>query len=396
MTNILENPVTDLREDYFQAFREATERFCTAFTDHDDNNVGIEGYRQTLRLAMAAHLCHVEADPAFPLLVKQHSLQRQMMLPSADCVYLWSSLHSDYSYRLRGYRGSAHVFQIAINAGSSADYPDFPVTYDRDNFAEPLFAADEELDLVLSARPRPELGNRWVPLPQGASELYIRQYYYDWDNEQPAQLVIEREDDCYPPAPINEADFRSRFEQANRFLTVQAGMARKFVESFLETDPVHLPVISIPGAFEGTRYLNGHFRCEPDEAIILEVDKPEARFWGFQLSNLAWEGLDYYVRQTSINGHQAVIDSDGKFRAVISHRDPGVPNWLDPGGRTLALISGRYFQARTAPSPVLNKVAFDSLLEHLPADTERVTVSQRQETLRNRLLSAHARRCSDQ
>ena len=37
-------------------------------------------------------------------------------------------------------------------------------------------------------------------------------------------------------------------------------------------------------------------------------------------------------RQSSLNGHQAVLDPDGVFRAVISARDPGVPNWLDTGG----------------------------------------------------------------
>ncbi len=32
--------------------------------------------------------------------------------------------------------------------------------------------------------------------------------------------------------------------------------------------------------------------------------------------------------------HQAVLDADGKFRAVLALTDPVVPNWLDPVGNT--------------------------------------------------------------
>ena len=41
--------------------------------------------------------------------------------------------------------------------------------------------------------------------------------------------------------------------------------------------------------------------------------------------------VDWVNRQSSLNDAQAHIDSDGRFRAVISQQDPGVPNWLDKG-----------------------------------------------------------------
>ena len=143
------------------------------------------------------------------------------------------------------------------------------------------------------------------------------------------------------------------------------------------------------------KYLRGHYRCQPDEAIILEVKPPEAKYWNFQLGNLQWEALDYHQSCTAVNGHQAVLDEDGMLRVVISHRDPGVPNWFDTSGRTLGLISGRYFDSETAPEPTLTKVAFASLSKHLPANTPTVSVEQRQQQMRARQLSSVRRHCGD-
>ena len=73
----------------------------------------------------------------------------------------------------------------------------------------------------------------------------------------------------------------------------------------------------------------GIWRLEPDEALIIELTDPEADFWAFQLASSLWHTLDYANRFTSINQAQAIADDDGKFRIVLTHRDPGVANWLD-------------------------------------------------------------------
>lgn len=382
-----------LLELYLSTFRWAADIHSREWPDDDGLMVELEGLRQTFRLANAGHLMHLEGDPAYPLLIKNQSLQRQMQLPSVDAVYHWAPIHGDYTYRIRGQRGSAHIFQLAVYEGSSSAYPDFRVISERDNFEDDSLGPNKEVDIVLS---KEKQAGVWFPLPDGPGELYIRQYYYDWDREQPADLWIEREGAPYPPPPLGSDQLSDGVRRAASWLEVQSRLYRNYVESFVNSDPSYLPAISIPGAFEGTKYLNGHYRCGVGEAVILEVETPQAPYWGFQLSNLQWEALDYYMRQTSINGHQARADDDGVFRAVISHQDPGVPNWLDTGGRKLGLISGRYFKAETAPSPKLKVVPFNDVFDHLPSTTPRVSAEERQQHLRQRLLSTHRRRCSDQ
>ena len=124
--------------------------------------------------------------------------------------------------------------------------------------------------------------------------------------------------------------------------------------------------------------------------MILEVEPPQCRYWNFQLINQFWEGMEWDLRQTSINGHQAVLDRDGRFRAVIAHRDPGVPNWLDTGNHHIGLISGRYYEPNSIPIPTLRTVPFDKVRDSLPSETPNIMPAGRQDALRARMLSVPA------
>jgi hypothetical protein len=52
--------------------------------------------------------------------------------------------------------------------------------------------------------------------------------------------------------------------------------------------------------------------------------------------------FDYVHRRTSLNRRQTVPGTDGGFRLVVAHRDPGVPNWLDTEGRPFGLVFWRF------------------------------------------------------
>ena len=111
-----------------------------------------------------------------------------------------------------------------------------------------------------------------------------------------------------------------------------------------------------------------------------------------QLNDPLFNAIDFVGRQSSLNGHQACIDSDGKFRAVIAHRDPGVPNWLDTAGFNRGTAIGRWYGCSSHPMPTLERVPLARLREHLPADTPVVSAQQRSETLQARRIGAQLRR----
>ena len=111
-----------------------------------------------------------------------------------------------------------------------------------------------------------------------------------------------------------------------------------------------------------------------------------------QLNDELWNAVEFIYRQSSLNGHQAALDSDGRFRAVISLEDPGVPNWLDPVGTLQGMIIGRWYQADRLPIPTLKTVPVAQLRHHLPPDTPAVSAAQRAQQLGKRRIGAQLRR----
>ena len=83
---------------------------------------------------------------------------------------------------------------------------------------------------------------------------------------------------------------------------------------------------------------------------------------------------------------------DGKLRAVVALEDPGVPNWLDPGGFKEGTIYGRWYGCDSNPTPTLKRVPLADLRKHLPADTPIVTPAERAETLAARVRACQRRR----
>lgn len=356
---------------------------------HDGDLVAAEGIRNLTRIIAGAQLVSVENDPRFPYLVKTVSVQRRTVLPGADTVYHSAVLHGDYEYRLSGNRGTAHIFEIEVWKGHLSDLTQFKYHSSLDTFSA---GPGEEIDLWISRTPKAGDG---VLLPEGECTFLIRQYYYDWHNEQPAMLAIERVGAVYPPPPLSAEDIVARVHRMADMVRTHPMAARRGVDQHLAANlnEMHLAPVNI--GFVKLRYMHGQYLCAADEAIILEVRPPIAKFWNFQLYNLQWEAIDYHLRQTSINGHQAHLNSDGMFRAVISQQDPGIANWLDTSGRTFGLLSARYYLPESLPIPVLKKVRFDAIAQHLPPDMARVTPAERQEAIRRRMLSTVRRLCAD-
>ena len=130
---------------------------------------------------------------------------------------------------------------------------------------------------------------------------------------------------------------------------------------------------------KAAKYAFCFFDLAPDEALVVECDIPQSRYWSFHLYNLAWwEALEYATRVTSRNHTQTRISDDGRIRVVVAHEDPGVPNWLDTEGRREALLTLRWFwPTGDPPSPSTQVVKLAAVRDALPGDTPAVDAEQR-------------------
>jgi hypothetical protein len=137
-------------------------------------------------------------------------------------------------------------------------------------------------------------------------------------------------------------------------------------------------------------YMQMMYDLQGGEALVIEVDIPQARYWSAHLMDMWWQTTDYAYHHSSLNGHQAWVDADGKARIVLSVQDPGVPNWLDPVDNPRGLVQWRWYLAATHPVPVVKSVPLADLRRHLPTPTPSVTPEQRRSAVQTR--SAFVRR----
>jgi hypothetical protein len=67
------------------------------------------------------------------------------------------------------------------------------------------------------------------------------------------------------------------------------------------------------------------------------------------LVNPWMESYDYTQRHVSTNDRLAARGLDGSWTLVIAPEDPGVPNWLDTGGRLQGFMLLRWVLAGDRP-----------------------------------------------
>ena len=381
--------------DYLQDLEEAVAGIANTWRP-DDPQYRADVYRQIMMQMSYGYFAFFHATPEHPdwapLWNPVYTLQ-----PNPDDIYLQSPVSSAYRYRVSGTRGT--VKMITFNTqGPLAGMPDPPDMTGEcyadldDRYLQ--IEADGTFDILLSAeRPEGHSGN-WLQIKPDASTLMIRKRSYDWSGEIDPVLSIENLDPV-PPKP------RLSVDEILQRIRNMAGMPAKATQLFYwmqnqvreEAGINVFKPAPIGGALSRQIYIPAVFEFEADEALIIETELPEVRpYWNFQLNDPYYNALEYVYRLSSTNGHFARVSSDGKFRAVISLEDPGVPNWLDPAGFQQGTIYGRWYDCDSCPTPTLKRVKFAELRDHLPADTPTVSPQERAAELQERVRGCQRRR----
>jgi len=314
---------------------------------------------------------------ARPIVARNLDTYKKIGLDSSDNSYRMVRFEPGGQYRIHGVRGSTSYMGFQINRGTAA------VANLNDN--QMVFAEDGSFELYLGGDQRK--GN-WVALPQGADNLYIREIFIDWQQERPSPMWIERLDTVAAPAPLDAATMVARLEQINAMVDRNVALWDGYVSRLRAERRNSLPQpqgTTGEGGSADNLYSGGYFAVAEDEALLIETSHVDARLWNVQLGNLWFQSLDYQYRQTSLNSTQVQRDSDGKYRIVIAHTDPGVANWLDTAGHGEGVMYYRWNQATAVPDvPVVRLVKLAQLDALLPPDTVRVSADERAQILRER------------
>lgn len=343
------------------------------------------GMRHLMVLLAVGTDMALRADPDPVLAVNRASMDDIVTwgLECPDCVYLNASLRAGETYRLFGNRGTARYVGLQTMDGIAATANCLVDDLEVD--------ADGGFEVILSAD---EHEGNWLRLAGDHPTLTVRNFFYDWDTEVAASLRIERiGEEVVPEA--RSVDVDASVAQQLYALGDFVYDNLKFFLDFGAMPPANgfIPPMDMTemGAAAENRPVIGRFELEPDEALILEVTPPEGVYWSISLGNPWLETIHYGRHQSSLNGHQAVIDLDGVFRAVLSATDPGVANWLDTAGHSNGAMLLRCVRTQTAPVPSSRVVKVDDVVAALPAETTMTTPDERARVIEARRRAVHER-----
>jgi hypothetical protein len=321
-----------------------------------------EGFRYLSRLTRLALEKFVEhADPLHPTFYRLSHETAKIGCDNPDSFYQNAEIRGDCEYRLRGTRGSVAYLGFGTYYGAYGR----PGRSGRSGYleAEQLeIGPDGRFEIAISCEKRP--GN-WLPMEPDTSMLIVRQNVLDAENEVLAELTLERVGDASPPAPLDPAHLAGALDAAAAFVHGTAALFADWAEGFAKAPNTLTPMDpKVTGGAHGDPNIffhMGYWELRPGEALVIELEPPVCEYWNLQVNNHWMESLDFRHHRIHLNKHTAQAGADGCVRAVLAHRDPGVPNWLETAGHTRGTLGLRWVKADAHPTPACRVVQATAL-----------------------------------
>ena len=266
------------------------------------------------------------------------------------------------------------------------------------DFETLTYQPDGSFEIIASAT-RPASGD-WLPLDPAEPAIWgqLRDVYLDWANERGTEIHIECLDPSADAMILTTAETHVRLLRSGKLLerTVAraigyANMNRKLAGG----DNAFGLVQGAPSADHGASPRAGYGGmvwdlASQDEALLITWTPPKARYWSFQNVDMWWMTLDFSYHQSGLNAHQAEIDPDSKVRIVLSLKDPGIANWMDPINTPIGLCQMRWYDGTVDEAPVVEKLSF-AALEGLLPHARKVSPEQRREEISARAAASIGR-----
>jgi len=376
------------------ALRESWHSFCDSLKEADalifrdttpsrdiDRAKGLRLLARNISLGLQFHLDN--NDPRFPELLHYFDPIRKQGGDNTDALYVGAPINGKFTYRISGTRGSARYFAVTVLEDGATPWGGLVVGNLMDTDID--VADDGSFEIILSPEERP--GN-WIKTTPGAWRVTFRQFFADWENEQPMIAQIDRVDElAHDPeltphsvaqglaeaatwvkeSTLYWADMLDKWKvQPNHFLSY-----RQLDDNAIDATPGGEPLIC-------------YWQLPKDEVLLVRVTPPPAHYWAVEFGNYWWETMDYRYRLCSTNCHHAVLEDNGELLLVISHDDPGVPNWLDPSGHEEGYITLRWMGSASYPIPQCQQIKRDALSHVLGDDAKKIDAKARVEQLAQR------------
>ncbi len=335
------------------AFRELLEFLMEAdktFLNPDKgmDRTGIaDGYRHLAHLLSYGFDCYLESDPLRPVFIPMAQPSKKILGDNTDSVYRFTQINGDRPYRIAGRRGNDCYFSITVYGGKpDGEWSDrVALTLNHRDIA---FGDDGSFTLVLTPDPK---GEGEYTLDEDSVCVITREYFWDPDQAEPAELHITSMKEEPAPGPPTDEDLARRFRAVTTFLKETL---------LLLPMPVTYNTNSLGEPFgfgENQRgwgtpdnvYSLGTFDLADDEALEITFTSPGCAYWGIQTWNFYMQSLDYRYHQVSINASRAVPEEDGSYRVLVSKSETGAKNRVSTAGYNKGMVFCRWLLADVIP-----------------------------------------------
>lgn len=361
-------------------------------------NPSADDRRDLFRLALSAvangYLSHIALDPRRPTWTPCWNISMNMGGPCPDYTYRTTDVDPKGTYRISGFRGSNRFVEIGQQSyellGHEGPTSAVPVQHGLNELS---LGADGAFSVILSPqRPAGHAGDWWALQPTTV-RLLMRQCAVDWIGEVDARVAIERLDEG-PPTTTAEIDRRiaNLGPWAEGMVRFDIDLAAWYREHHGINVLTRSKKIESIGGMPNQVYYDGAYQIDDDEALVIETALPrQCLYWSVLVADDRFATIDWANHQSSLNASQARLDRDGKLRAVISKRDPGVQNWLDKADNPWGIIQLRWKLPSDAPDPVVTRCKLADVRRHLPAETPAYSQRERDEAIRMRRVGYQMR-----
>lgn len=312
----------------------------------------VASHRSLMHTLETCLIGYMEQDATRPDFRRIVTPSRKLTGDNPDAIYFDAPVSGEHAYVIHGSMQGAVYFSLTIEEGAEDGLM-------ASNTAGVINDENMDIDsnghftLYLGGKPR---DRNWLPMTPGASRLSTRHYFEHAtcaakDPDLEPRMRIECLTAKAVPPPPNDASVAAgirRVINALRSRTLgMLPMANGPLPAFVALTPNEFPAPVPPGDFGlaayDAHYSMAPFFIGPDEALVITGRWPDCRFGNVCLWNRFQQTLDYRSRSVSLNRAQTLLEADGSFRMIVSHTDPGQPNWLDTEGNLFGLVFWRFF-----------------------------------------------------
>lgn len=314
----------------------------------------VEGLRVLGRVTALSSELSLDVDAEAPWFFSMNTEARYVGGPNPDGAYHLAMIDGRHRYRVSGTRGTVAYLGFQILAGTGLT-PRRMATYLSDHDLD--IGPDGTFSFVLAAAEpsAAELaGARWVAMPEDASSIVVRQFIADAVLEEQATLSIEALDPPGPPAmPTDEmlaGQLTAMAWTIWKLATLHQTIKPELLDRPNELVTAGAAELGSADTTPDSLYMIGTFRLDEGQALVLDLEPPDTRYWSVTVENIWHECIDVRRRRSSLTKASAVRSADGSVRVVIAAQDPGVGNWLDTGGRRRGFVLLRWLDSPVAPA----------------------------------------------